>query len=65
MGEIRARGTTVVLVTHDPMVAVRADRVLVLVDGKITDDVALGHYSPDAAAERTARVTSLLASRGV
>ena len=65
MGEIRARGTTVVLVTHDPMVAVRADRVLVLVDGKITDDVALGRYSPDAAAERTARVTSLLASRGV
>ena len=65
MGEIRARGTTVVLVTHDPMVAVRADRVLVLVDGKITDDVALGHYSPDAAAERTARVTSPLASRGV
>ena len=65
IGEIRARGTTVVLVTHDPMVAVRADRVLVLVDGKITDDVALGRYSPDAAAERTARVTSLLASRGV
>ena len=65
MGDIRARGTTVVLVTHDPMVAVRADRVLVLVDGKITDDVALGRYSPDAAAERTARVTSLLASRGV
>ena len=65
MGEIRARGTTVVLVTHDPMVAVRADRVLVLVDGKITDDVVLGRYSPDAAAERTARVTSLLASRGV
>lgn len=65
MGEIRARGTTVVLVTHDPMVAVRADRVLVLVDGKIADDVALGRYSPDAAAERTARVTSLLASRGV
>ncbi len=65
MGEIRARGTTVVLVTHDPTVAVRADRVLVLVDGKITDDVALGRYSPDAAAERTARVTSLLASRGV
>lgn len=65
MGEIRARGTTVVLVTHDPMVAVRADRVLLLADGKITDDVALGCYSPDAAAERTARVTSLLASRGV
>ena len=65
LDRVRSRGTTVVLVTHDPAVAVRADRVLVLVDGKITDDVALGRYTTDAAAERTVRVTSLLASRGV
>ena len=65
LDRVRSRGTTVVLVTHDPAVAVRADRVVLLVDGKITDDVAFGRYTTDAAAERTVRVTSLLASRGV
>jgi putative ABC transport system ATP-binding protein len=35
-GEIRARrGTTILMVTHDPLVASRADRRLVLRDGRI------------------------------
>ena len=33
----RARGTTLVVVTHDPGVAARADRVLHLVDGRLAD----------------------------
>ena len=32
-------GTTIVLVTHDPNLAMEADRILTLVDGKITDDM--------------------------
>jgi putative ABC transport system ATP-binding protein len=33
-------GQTVVMVTHDPIAAARADRVLFLVDGAVVADVA-------------------------
>jgi putative ABC transport system ATP-binding protein len=37
LGELqRDRGTTLVVVTHDPTVAARADRVLHMLDGRIT-----------------------------
>jgi putative ABC transport system ATP-binding protein len=36
------RGQTVVLVTHDARAAAHADRVLVLGDGKIRDEISLG-----------------------
>jgi putative ABC transport system ATP-binding protein len=35
-------GQTVVMVTHDAAAAARADRVLVLVDGRIVRDEAAG-----------------------
>jgi putative ABC transport system ATP-binding protein len=35
LGRLRTEGLTLVVVTHDPSVARRADRVLVLVDGQI------------------------------
>ena len=44
LGEIHASGTTLVMVTHDTQVAARADRVLVLVDGRIMEDLSLGRY---------------------
>jgi ABC-type lipoprotein export system ATPase subunit len=34
----RERGTTLVLVTHDPEVASRADRKIVLRDGMVVED---------------------------
>ncbi|MFI6501811.1 ABC transporter ATP-binding protein [Nonomuraea typhae] len=41
-------GQTVILVTHDPAVAVHADRVLILSDGRIVD--AIDAPTPDAIA---------------
>jgi putative ABC transport system ATP-binding protein len=37
LGDLGARGTTVVLVTHEREIARRADRVVVLADGKIAE----------------------------
>ena len=42
IGELHAQGLTVIMVTHDPIVAQRTARVIVLSDGKITSDKANG-----------------------
>lgn len=65
LGEIHAAGTTLVVVTHDAQVAARADRVLLLVDGGIVEDLRLGRYHPDSGPERLATVTEVLARRSV
>jgi hypothetical protein len=65
LDRVRSRGTTVVLVTHDPAVAVRADRVVLLVDGRVVEDVTLGRYEAARSAERTEAVSALLSRRGV
>ncbi|WP_051837153.1 ABC transporter ATP-binding protein [Streptomyces sp. NRRL WC-3742] len=48
-------GATVVMVTHDPMAASFADRVLFLADGAIVDD--LPHPAPQAVADRMLALT--------
>ncbi|MEF3082413.1 ABC transporter ATP-binding protein [Luteimonas sp. SMYT11W] len=47
--DINARGTTIVMVTHDPELAARAHRNVHIVDGMATDLQAL-HASPSPAA---------------
>jgi putative ABC transport system ATP-binding protein len=44
------RGTTILLATHDPVVAARCDRLVRLQDGRITDDVDLRVGEVDVAA---------------
>lgn len=44
INEINDTGRTIMLVTHDPKVAARADRVIFLSDGNITDQIILGKY---------------------
>lgn len=44
INEINTTGTTVILVTHDAKVAARADRIIFLADGNITDEISLGKY---------------------
>jgi putative ABC transport system ATP-binding protein len=38
--EINARGTTIIMVTHDPELAARAQRNVHIVDGQVTDLLA-------------------------
>jgi len=38
--EIHAAGTTIVMVTHDPALAKRADRIIQLIDGRVLEDEA-------------------------
>ena len=51
-----AFGQTTVLVTHDSKAAAYADRVLVIADGRITDEITLGRRSDHAAAPLIARL---------
>lgn len=65
LGQVHASGTTLVMVTHDAQVAARADRVLVLVDGRIEEDLALGRYREAEAPSRLTTVTEALQRRSV
>lgn len=49
-----------VVVTHDARVAARADRVLVLVDGGIVEDLRLGPYEEETAQARLETVAAAL-----
>ena len=48
--DINARGTTIVMVTHDPELAARAHRNVHIVDGMATDVQPLHAARPAAAA---------------
>ena len=49
---INKKGTTVLLVTHDANVAVHADKVIYLEDGRIMDTLNLGKYDKSKAEVR-------------
>jgi putative ABC transport system ATP-binding protein len=52
-------GQTIVLVTHDAHAAAYADRVLVVRDGRITDEIALGRRSDHEATSLIARLAAI------
>jgi putative ABC transport system ATP-binding protein len=53
------RGQTIVLVTHDARAAAHADRVLVMGDGKIRDEIQLGRRKDSGAGPLIARLAQL------
>jgi putative ABC transport system ATP-binding protein len=53
------RGQTIVLVTHDAKAAAFADRVCVLRDGRILDEIRLGRRPDHGATELIARLAQL------
>lgn len=62
--QINQKGTSVMVVTHDANVAVHADTVIYLEDGKIMDTLHLGKYDAAAAGERDARMKKWLQKMG-
>ena len=44
------RGLTVVLVTHEPNVAGRADRIIPMLDGRVVDAASAAGFEAEAAA---------------
>jgi putative ABC transport system ATP-binding protein len=52
---------TVVMVTHDPVAAARADRIVFLADGRIVDDIR-GPLTAEAIAARTAHLEEPMAA---
>lgn len=53
------RGQTIVLVTHDAKAAAYADRVLVIGDGRVRDEIVLGRRDDHGAAPLIARLARL------
>ena len=53
LADINRAGTTVLLVTHDPKIAARTERVLFMLDGKIVAEKHLGKYSGNGADSKT------------
>jgi len=50
------RGMTVLVATHDQMIASRCDRIVRLLDGRIVDDVLVEAAAPDRVLERISRI---------
>ena len=57
---INRKGTTVLLVTHDANVAVHADKVIYLEDGRIMDTFHLGKYDEGSARSRDVEMKNWL-----
>ena len=67
MKRINEAGTTIMLVTHDIKVASRTERVLFMLDGRITAEKQLGPFieEGEAARQREAELTGWLLEQGL
>lgn len=63
--EINTGGTTVVLVTHDPKVAARTERILYMRDGKIESELKLPKYDETKHDTRMQQVTEHMMALGI
>lgn len=61
IGDINREGTTVLFVTHDAKVAVRAERVIYLEDGQVKDQLRLGKYEKSGQTKREGQLLRWLA----
>lgn len=64
LSEVHSEATTIVMVTHDPKCASRADRVIYLRDGIISGSQELGPWSPGSDEPRTDALNFWLSELG-
>ncbi|WBU38793.1 ABC transporter ATP-binding protein [Homoserinibacter sp. YIM 151385] len=62
--EAHRAGTTIVMVTHSPALATRADRILYIADGTLTDTLTLGRWTEGEASSRENTVRDWLREKG-
>ncbi len=63
LSEAHSSGTTIVMVTHDPVCAARADRLVYLRDGRLLDTLSRDRWAPETSAAREADLMTWLAAR--
>lgn len=63
--QIHMAGTTIMLVTHDPKIAAKTERILFMSDGMLVGELSLGRYTDDnALKERESKVSKWLLEQG-
>ncbi|UUD42664.1 MULTISPECIES: ABC transporter ATP-binding protein [Bacillus] len=62
--KIHSEGTTLLLVTHDPKVALRSERMMFMNDGEIVSSLYLGKYERLTAEKREIRLNNWLQDLG-
>ena len=65
LGAINRKGTALVLVTHDAMVASRSQRILCMVDGKIVQELVLSKFEGTGEEVRIAKVMEVMQNLGI
>ncbi|MGY4789026.1 ABC transporter ATP-binding protein [Bacillus sp. OHL2] len=61
---VHAEGATLLLVTHDPKVALRSEKIMFMNDGEIADSLQLGRYDHSTAEKREMRLNQWLHDLG-
>ncbi|WNF50771.1 ABC transporter ATP-binding protein [Bacillus sp. SG20001] len=61
---VHAEGATLLLVTHDPKVALRSEKIMFMNDGEIADSLQLGRYDLSTAEKREMRLNQWLQDLG-
>jgi putative ABC transport system ATP-binding protein len=64
LSDVHREGTTLVMVTHDPACAARADRVVYLRDGLLVDARELGVWSKEQSRQREDDLLAWLREKG-
>lgn len=63
--DINNNGTTIVLVTHDPKVASKTERIMFMSDGKIQSELKLSKYDGKDIDERMEKVLGEMKNIGI